>query len=415
MRRLGRAAWGTRRARTASLAVAALAAAAVALCGRPAEVTAYEVARRTLAQRVVASGRVLPPARISLGALTLARVVEVAVDEGDVVRAGDVLVRLDDADASASLEQARGRVAEATARLAQVRGVSGKTTAAALRQAEVRVAQAEQDLARLRTLSAAGSASAAQAQDAERALALARAQAESAAVQAASATGAGTELAVAAAVLVQARGAETAARARLEDTRLRAPADGLVLVRDVEPGDVVPAGKALLVLARAGETRLSVQPDEKNLALLRAGQPASAVADAFPERPFRAEVTFIAPAVDPARGTVEVRLRVREPPDFLRPDMTVSVNVEVGRRPGALVLPADAVRDPASRPWVLRVEGGRVRERPVRLGIRGEGQVEILDGLAPGDLVVPPSARVVDGARVRLRARPGPAEIARAL
>ena len=68
------------------------------------------------------------------------------------------------------------------------------------------------------------------------------------------------------------------------------------------------------MLASDGETELMVQPDERNLAFLEVGQPAVAVADAFPREPFPAEVRYIAPSIDPARGTVEVRLGCRGGP-----------------------------------------------------------------------------------------------------
>jgi HlyD family secretion protein len=227
--------------------------------------------------------------------------------------------------------------------------------------------------------------------------------------------GEGAEARLALAALRQAGAAAAVARVRLDERQLRAPAAGRILLRDVEEGDVVSAGRPLLVLAADGPARLTVHPDEHELAVLREGQPAQAVADAFPDRPFRAAVSFIAPAVDAARGTVEVRLAVPEPPAFLRPEMTVSVNVEVGRKAEALVVPAEAVRDAASDPWVLRVgEGGVAERRAVRLGLRGEGMVEVTEGLAPGDAVVPPSAGPLEeGARVRVRRLP--AEHARAL
>ncbi len=127
-------------------------------------------------------------------------------------------------------------------------------------------------------------------------------------------------------------------------------------------------------------------------------------------------MSYIAPAVDAGRGTIEVRVAVPEPPASLRPDMTVSVNVEVGRKPDALVVPAEAVRDAATDPWVIRVVDGRAERRAVRLGLRGEGMLEVLDGLAPGDAVVPPAAGVVEaGARVRVRRVIAPAELPRAL
>jgi HlyD family secretion protein len=408
--RLARAVWGTRRARLATAVAAALVVALAARAGRARTVPAHVAERRPLVQRVVASGRVMAPARITLASLTLARVVEVAVREGDAVRAGQLLLRLDDAEARAALAQARGRVQEAAARLDQVRGVSTRTTAEAVRQAELEVAQGERDLERVQRLFDGGAASAAQLDQATQALSLARSRAETATIQAASVRGEGAEARLAAAALRQAQAAEAVARARLDERQLRAPSAALVLTRDVEVGDVVAAGRALLVLAEEGPTRLTVQPDEKNLAVLRAGQPAEAVADAFPGAPFPAAVSYIAPAVDPARGTVEVRLAVPRPPPFLRPDMTVSVNVEVGRKGDALVIPAEAVRDVATEPWVLRIADGRAERRAVRVGLRGEGMIEVVDGLAPGDAVVLPAAGVIeDGARVRARRVDAPA------
>ncbi|MEY2668920.1 MAG: hypothetical protein RJA59_1558, partial [Pseudomonadota bacterium] len=94
-------------------------------------------------------------------------------------------------------------------------------------------------------------------------------------------------------------------------------------------------------------------------------------------------------------------LDVDDPPPFLRPDMTVSVNVETGRDPAALVLPASAVRDLGADPWVLVIRDGRTARQPVKLGIRSEGTVQVLSGVAPGEAVVAPSAPVEPGRRVR--------------
>ncbi len=277
-------------------------------------------------------------------------------------------------------------------------------------------AKAARDLARVKRLFDGGAASAAQLDDAEKALALARSEAETATAQAASVADAGADQRLAAAALRQAQSAAGVAQAQLDDKELRAPAAARVLVRGAEPGDVVQPGTALVVLAVEGRTRLTVQPDEKNLAVVREGQEAEAVADAFPAAPFRATVSYISPAVDPARGTGEVRLDVPAPPPFLRPDMTVSVNVTVGRKDGALVVPAEAVRDAATDPWVIRVEGGRAARRPVKLGLRGEGMLEVVEGLSPGDAVVPPAAGALEsGARVRVRRLEPPPEFARAL
>ena len=384
-------------------AVAALAASAAlarALLGP--RVPVVVASRRELVQRVVASGRVLAPARVQVGSVVLGRVAEVRVDKGDLVKPGQLLVQLDDAEARAALAQARAAVGQAAARLEQVEVVSARTTAEALRQAELRLDQADVKLKRARVLAEGGSISQSDLDDASKAYDLARSQMESARVQARAAAS-GADQRAAAAALEQARAAERAAATRLEQLQIRAPAAGVVVERDAEPGDVVQAGKALLVVAREGPTRLSVQPDEKNLAFLELGQRAVASADAFPDRAFPATVAYIAPSVDPARGTVEVKLAVPDPPAFLRPDMTVSVNVEVARDRAAVVLPAEAVRDGAREPWVLVVRGGRTERQVVKLGIRGEGRAQILSGVSEGEPVAVPAALVGPGVRVRTR------------
>jgi HlyD family secretion protein len=378
------------------------------------EVPAWAAARGTVIERVVATGQVMPPARISLAALQLAQVAEVRVREGDRVRRGDLLARLDDAEARAQVAQARAQLAQAQARFEQVRGTGAKVAGEGLRQADVRVQQAETRLRRVEAQAQGGAASEQELDDARRALDLARSQEQSAAAQALATGEAGSDFRLAAAALAQARAQLTLAETRLAQTRLQAPADGVVLARACEPGDVVLAGKPLLLLSADGETRLSVQPDEKNLALLRAGQKASATADAYPAEPFDAEVTYIAPSVDPTRGTVEVRLRVDRPPPSLRPDMTVSVNVQAGRREGVLFVPAEALRGNGDGAWVLVVRGGRAERRAVKVGLRGQGVVEVREGLSEGEAVVPATAPARPGDRARARLEPAP-EAARAL
>ena len=164
-------------------------------------------------------------------------------------------------------------------------------------------------------------------------------------------------------------------------------------------------GRVLLSLAAQGGTRIDANVDEKNLRLLEAGMSAKAVADAYPGQSFDAQLAYIAPAINPQRGTVEVRLAVPNPPAFLRPDMTVSVELVGGVKKDALVLPSGAVRD-ADReaPWVLALQDGRAVRVPVKLGLRGIGSVEILDGLKEGDAVIPQTEKAIAGDKVR----PGP-------
>jgi len=158
-------------------------------------------------------------------------------------------------------------------------------------------------------------------------------------------------------------------------------------------------------LALDAPAMLSVVPDERNLARLVVGQRALAAADAFPADRFGATVSYVSPVVDPAQGTIEVRLTVDSAPAYLRPDMTVSVNIEVARRPDAIVVPLEAVHDPLSAaPWTHVVREGRAVRQAIRLGAQGPMLGEVLEGLAEGEAVIPVTFRVTaDGMRVRVR------------
>jgi HlyD family secretion protein len=371
-------------------------------------VTAVPAARREIVQRVVVSGRVLPSARVSVGSLVPGVILAVAVKEGDHVEPGALLVQLDDADARAALAQAQAGLAQAAARLRQLDQVGAPVAREAHRQADANVALAQLAFERQAALVASGSVAPAQLDDARRALDVARSQHDAAEVQDRGTGPRGADHALAFAAHAQAAAAVAAAEVRLSQARLTAATAATVLTRAAEPGDIVQPGRVLLGLARDGERLLSVQPDEKNLADLHLDQKARAAADAFPHDPFDAVVSYLAPSVDPQRGTVEVRLTVPAPPPFLRPDMTISVDVEVGRRPAALVVPAEAVHDiAAAAPWVLLSQEHHAVRRPVTLGLRGEGACEVTAGLTAGDLVIlPGSATVEPGSRVRVTAVP---------
>ena len=199
-----------------------------------------------------------------------------------------------------------------------------------------------------------------------------------------------------------------AAQARLAQATLVAPADARVLVREVEPGQIVQPGKALLSLALAGPTQLVAQVDERFLEQLQLGQPAWVVADAFAGQRFAARVLSIAPAVDAQRGAIEVKFSIEQTPAFLREDMTLSVEVETARRERTLVLPQAALRGPAGgdQASVLVLQDGRAQARNVRLGLRTLDAVEVLGGLKEGDTVLRGHASLQDGQRVRARTVP---------
>ncbi len=355
-------------------------------------VPALRVVRGPLVQRVIANGRVWVPARLLLGVNAAGTVARLAVDEGARVAAGDTLLALANAEQRAAL-------AEAEARLRRARELDRPDAAEALAQAETDLSRTERRLRRLEELAAGGAAAPEDLDEARDDRDLARSRRDAAAARARAFAPGGAEEAVAEAAVAT-------ARARLGHTVLVALAPGTVLERRVAAGDVVQGGQTLLVMARADSTWLTVQPEERSLAWLSVGQEAVASTDAFPRETFRAVVARLAPAIDEKRGTVEVRLLVPEPPAYLRPDMTVSIDVAAARRDDALLAPAEAVRDAESpAPWALVLRGGRARRAELRLGLRGQGVVEVLDGLAAGEHVVPATAGSV---RPGQRARPAP-------
>lgn len=360
------------------------------------------VQRADLTQTVAATGRVNASARIDVGSEVTATVLTVAVREGDRVKAGDLLVRLNDTEAQATLAQAEAALAEARARQAQLGSVASPVALANLQQAEATLRAAEAEHHRATELVAQGFFSQQKLDDARRLRDTARSALASARSQAQAQQPGGAEGVLAATRLVQAQAAVEAARARLARLQLRSPLDAVVLTRTTEPGNLAQPGKVLLSLAASGALRLDVAVDEKHLALLRNGLPARAVADAYALQPFDAALDWVSPAVDPARGTVEVRLRVPQPPAFLKPDMTVSVDMTVGQVAQALVVDAGAVRGAdTATPWALVLSNGVATRTNLTLGLRGTGVVEIKSGLAEGDVVVPATEKVAEGDRVK--------------
>jgi HlyD family secretion protein len=358
---------------------------------RSVAVSAVTVRMASLVRTLQFSGRVATSSRVDIGSTLTSRVLQVAVREGAQVQKGDLLVELESDELRAALEQARANERQATARLSGLRstGRSGAQAAGAQADSLLRAALAE--LKRTQALVDKGFISEARLDETLRAVAVAKAQRDSALAQMAANSEQGTDITQAQAQQALASAATAAAKARLAQAVLTAPADAKVLVRMVEPGQIVQPGRVLLSLALASRLQLLAQVDERYLDQLRLGQTASVVADAFPDQRFAARVQSIAPLVDAQRGAVEVKLSLSEqPPGFLREDMTLSVEVETARRESALVVPIGALRgdDPSAGGVVWIEVDGRVEARKVRTGIRSLDAVEVLDGLVAGDKVL---------------------------
>ena len=372
------------------------------------QVVAETVQRRDFVQTVVASGRVETPHRVDIGAQITGTVVRVPVSEGQSVKAGDVLIALESAELRAVVRQAEVAVVQAEARVRQLRELQAPVAEQALRQTQASLDNARSTLRRNQELFQKGFIGEAAIDDSRKAYELADAQVRSAQKQLDAARPAGSDHALAIAAVAQAQASAEAARARAAYAVISAPVSGTLIGRNVEVGDVVQAGKVLMTLSPAGRTQLVAEIDEKNLRLLALGQKAIASADAYPQQRFDAVLAYINPGINAQTGAVQVKLDVPVPPSVLTQDMTVSVDIEVAKRPGALLVPLSAIHDAdgpgGTEAWVLRIEGGRAVRKVVRLGLRSGGWAELLDGLSEGDRVLPSSASVLSGSRVRAAA-----------
>jgi HlyD family secretion protein len=356
-----------------------------------------------IAETVISSGRVRAASQRTIASTLAGRVVTLAVDVGADVIAGQTIATLDDADARAALARAEAALAAIDASRAQLDRRLGPAAAESLRRARAEVAQAERDRDRQRELLAAGAATATELERAETALDLARSRLRAATTESRALSTTGPEHALLDARAAEAQASIEAARLLVARHVIAAPADGRVVERRVEPGDVVVPGAPLLVLAEKGGDTLVIEPDEKFLGTLAIGQSAVASADAFPDRSFGATLAWIAPTVDPRRGTVEVRLTPLEFPPFLKPDMGISVEVTVATRDKTLTIPRRVVQDLATTtPWVLVVEGDRAVRRELTAGLLGDAHIEVTAGLGPTDRVIVPSPSLPSiGAKVR--------------
>ena len=420
-----------------------LAVAAVVFWGvRAPSVLAVAAQMQPLQRTLQFSARVASRSRVDLGATITGRVQAVLVREGDSVQAGQTVLQLEETELQAALAQAVAGEQQAAARLRGLRSSGRSGVQAGVAQAESVLVAAQADAQRTRELVASGFLSPARRDDSQRAVAVAQAQLDAARAQAQAVGEQGSDLAQAQAQLTLAGAATQAARARLAQTRISAPTAAQVLVRAVEPGQIVQPGRALLTLSLQGPLQLVALVDERYLQQLQPGQTAQVRADAFPDQAFGARVLSISPLVDAQRGAVEVKLEVTDADlaadaalrQRLREDMTLSVDVSTARRDQALVVPLSALRPagampadgadgadgaagtpataaiPANDPgratlWLA--PHGRVQARTVRTGLRNLEAVEVLQGLAAGEAVLVGPAPA-PGSRVRVTLVPAP-------
>ncbi len=339
-------------------------------------ITVSTVARQTLRDRVLASGLVGPVERVQVPPLIEGQPIQsLLVDVGDTVAAGQVLAQLSSATLELQKSQFLATLASARAAIAQVE--------AQLVEARSSADEAQRVNLRTTTLRNQGTAS--------------QAAADQASANAISAT---ARVAVTTQSLVAAQAQLTLVEAQIATvdlqrsrTRVIAPVAGVVVERNAQLGGVASAaGPAMFVLIRDGALELRADVAEPDLLRLAVGQRAQ-LAAVGTDAALTGTVRLVEPTIDTATRMGRARISI-DAPDQMRAGMFVDASILVAERAG-LAVPVTALGSGTEGSTVMRVRGGMVERLAVVTGIRDRGMIEIISGLAEGDLVVTKAAAFV--------------------
>lgn len=317
-------------------------------------VETHTVESRALADDVSAVGSLVSNESVVLRPEVSGRIAAIRFRDGEAVRRGAVLVELDAAVERAELQQARASLTLADSNFRRTQDLFGRKF----------VSQSSLDDARAK--------------------------------------------------LEVARAGLALAQARLARMQIRAPFDGVVGIRSVSPGDFVKDGDALINLEDIATLKLDFRLPELYLDRVRPGQVLEVTSDVLPGEIHAATVEAIDPLVDAQGRAVRLRASLANPDLRLRPGVFARVRLILAERPAVPMVPEAAlVPAPGNVQFVYRVEEGKARRVEVRTGLRRDAMVEVVEGLAPGAVVVTAGQlKLRDGAAVQVAA--SPAGVARA-
>jgi len=372
-----------------------------------------------------ASGYVVAHHKIAVGAKVMGRVAWIGVEKGDTVQEGQPLVRLEDTEFRAQVNQARANLAEAQARLDQLRSGSRPQEKlrdkAAVIQAEANLKKAQAEYDRTERLYSAGVSSKAELDSAlaERDTTAALLEAVR---QASSLTDIGPrpeEIRAAEAQVQQMKAALDYVQTQLEATEIKAPVAGTVLERIVERGEMVTpsafggSGARTSVVDLADLTDLQIELDisQVDFARLKMDQRAEIIPEAYPNLRYTGFIAEIAPEANRAKSTVQIKVKVDNPDQQLRPEMNARVNFLAEKTTGnnisssaRVLVPKQAVLQKDGGSFVFVVKGNRVEQRTLRTGDEAGDAYYVLDGLSGNESVAVTGAdKLRDGDRVKIQ------------
>jgi RND family efflux transporter MFP subunit len=359
---------------------------------------------------LTASGYVVARREAIVSSKIQGRLAELRVEEGSVVREGEVLARLESVDFVASVSRADAQLQQAEAQMA--------SAAAQIQRAEADLAEARRQFAVSERLAADRLVSEDSRDAARSRVALADASLGQARADAQRA----------AAARAQARAELDVARAQLQNTIIRAPFAGTVVRKMAEVGESVApippgvnistASGAIVALADLATLEMEADVSEANVARLQEGQPAEVTVEAFPDRRYRAVLRQIIPTADRTKATVLTKVTLLDKDSDLKPEMSAKVTFVEPRRASAdvestpvrssILVPASAVVTRDGRQAVFEIVDGQAQLRPVTTGPARRDMVTVTDGLAGSErLVARPPDSLNDGTKVTVMSPEG--------
>lgn len=393
----------------------------------PAEVSIFRVQANTggaaSPQGVVlnATGYIIAHHKIEVAAKVVGRVAWIGVEQGDLVHEGQVIVRLEDNEYRAQLQQAQGNLTNLQAKLSEAMHGS-RPEEISVAEANVVNAQADLEDARVtldrtKKLSDAKVVSRQIFDDAQAKYdgAIARVNSLKKTHELAKLGPRQEQIDALRGQVEQAKGQVDYAQTQLSDTIIKAPVNGTILERAVEKGEFVTTsfvgdkGAKGYVASLADLDDLQVELDiaQNDFAKLGPKQKGVISVDAFPDRKYDGYIYEVAPEANRQKATVQVKVKVVNPDRYLRPEMNSSVAFLADEQPtsarstdAVIVIPATAVKDGS----VFVVLNGKAIRRPVKVGMTMSNGVRINQGLIGGeDIIVSPPAGLTDGANVKAK------------
>ena len=369
----------------ASVVLAAVAGVVYWVKLTPVTVVEHRIRRGPIVAEVMGTGTLEARVQATISPKISGRIAEVLVDQGNRVSAGDLLVRLDD-------QELRQQVAIAQANLEATEAAIERLQADKRRASAV-LEQSQKSHDRVQSLIERNAASQDDLDKAVEALSIA----VSGVSQAEAAITEGQKEQVAAQRTLEYH------QARLNDTEIQAPFDGMVVKRSRESGDVVVPGSSVLTLISTDELWIRAWVDETEMARLQAGQSARVVFRSEPDRSYRGTVIRLGREADRETREFIVDVRVLELPTNWAVGQRAEAFIEVAQKEDVVLLPAELVVNRDGEAGVFVDDKEVAVWQKLVLGLRNRDAVEVLEGLQAGDPVIKPRESLRNGRRVRAR------------